>query len=502
MELPNMHMDNQNNLRDTQKAALVQLGVSQTLVAMLDGVAEATAGGGQARYSTRSLHELRRRIFCRQFNHTLWEWAHFAAIVSRLNDGDFYAWLMADQTPTGATLAQALQQQAISGIEIHEGGIRLSLENREFKLHLNRTNFLASLSEFLLNVDFLALDHALVSLSAAPELPSAKAIDDVASGLQKAIESFLNDHLRDARYQQEASQWIDWLEANPTCAQDGLPNDDGVFEFWVQNWGGDVGDFKRYSSVVRSAMTFTQANLQGLVALSMAESASLEDVMEQGSDRALEALCVLGGALDISAVLDTLESKPLADIKFLTAADARTFRQYAWDALALKRLSLSVLRAQLFGSRQAMITGDLQNSGGKNIATLVTCGNVLPPEPFVESLRKLAAKLDDTRAATAHVLLQKDESEARQALGDSALARAKRAWSGVSRQGFKELPDQNQSDPFELAQPLLEQLAIHLNSVITQFDLTIAQHYSSPESCERERRQFAAQFELIYGVNA
>ena len=421
----------ETDLLDTPASALLEYGVSNELVSLLAAIEEATCLDGTPRYTQASIYELRRKLLCYNYGTAYYEVAHLLAIVTHFGDGiDATFWV--EEAVQADRFRHLTENWAAHDVLTPGSTLAINLNNRQFDFNWRRTNMMAAWTEFLLFVVQPGL-HPL--LAPFEDTISGKQIDQLASELQKQTYNFLKVHLQPHNQLRECWQFLKWLK---NSADDGADaggdylqrlNDEKVLAFWRQNAGGAPGDYRRFVSVGELAYDVVRSVATGWQRWQLDHAASHNMTGDEGDDwiramgngeftpdeEAVELFRLCDAEVDATiTATEQLISDELASIKCLTATDILAAKQLERPAHELNRLPQTHIRMQLFGKHQASITGDLQNHQGGNLPGLLACESVRTPAIWLEEMNRLVTKINETRSAIAHILIEADEPAALQ----------------------------------------------------------------------------------------
>ncbi len=415
------HM-NDLDLVDTNVSALIEYGVSEELTALLAAIEEATLDSDRARYSQKTVYELKRKLLCYNYGSACYEVAHLLAIATHFGDG-IIDMFWARQATTGERLKTLTQNWPTSKHLACEDQLSLTIEDKSFDFNWRRANAAAAWTEFFLSMDTLqpALPVLLVPFT---QDISAPAIDKLASDLQRATYAFLKAHLQPQNKLREGMQFLMWLREEENDADyHKLLTDDAVTGFWQAHALGERGDYRRFVSVgelaFNIAISLTLGEQKWQLAHAASHSASHEDgnawIDQLGSgdyapeEQDLDAFQLHDAVIEAYRSPTEVLGNELAHIKFLTATDLEVAQQLERPPEALATLPFTHLRMCLFGRQQAAITGGLQNQNGKTLTQLITCDAVTSPGDWQQELSLLIEKINATLAATAHLLIKEEQ---------------------------------------------------------------------------------------------
>lgn len=517
------------DLLDTPISALIESGVSNELVSLLAAIEEATCVDASPRYTQASVYELRRKLLCYNYGTAYYEVAHLLAIVTHFGGGiDETFWI--EEAVQGDQLRHLTSNWPQSDALTTDGTLSINLKDRQFDFNWRRTNMIAAWTEFLL---FILQPNLHSLLEGFEDKISGKQIDQLASELQKQTYSFLKSHLQPQHQLRECWQFLKWLKASDDNGSDYVQalDDDRVLTFWCQNAGSDPGDYRRFVSVCELAYDVIRSVDAGEQRWQLDHAASHSMTSNEGDDwisamgngefapeqDEAELFRLCDTEVDETApATEQLASEELAAIKSLTTTDIQAARPLERPAQELNRLPLTHIRLHLFGKHQASITGDLQNHQGKNLPGLLACKDVRTPTAWSGELQALVTKINETRSAIAHILIEADEPAALSIIVDlnpeqamfsqgdelslnllpeAVVQRCASSFKSINRQGFKNQPDTSMLPAYVLADQQLSRL--------TQgFDTLGPMISRYQDQFDTDRNTFSTAFTKLYGAGA
>ena len=519
----------ETDLLDTPVSALIEYGVSNDLVSLLAATEEATCLDGSPRYTQATIYELRRKLLCYNYGTAYYEVAHLLAIVTHFGGGiDETFWI--EEAVQGDRLRHLAERWAALDSLIVGSTLSVNLNDRKFDFNWRRTNMIAAWTEFLLFILQPGLHNLLAPFE---DNISGKQIDQLASELQKQTYSFLKSHLQPQNQLRECWQFLKWLKDGEEASSDYLKllNDEKVLTFWSQNAANDLSDYRRFVSVGELAYDVVRSVAAGEQRRQLGHAASHSMANDEGDDWInamgngeyspdddevdLFRLCD-AETDDAIPATEQLNSDELASIKCLTRTDILGAKLLERPDHELNRLPQTHIRMHLFGKHQASITGDLQNHQGLNLPELTACKGVQTPAAWDEELKSLVTKINETRSAIAHILIEADNPAAllivvdlnpeRELFGQEAdvsvthlpeevIQRCTSCYKSINRQGFKAYPNPDILPAYVLADQQLSRLALGFKTLEPMI-INYQDHFES------DRVSFSATFKRLYETAA
>jgi hypothetical protein len=477
-------------------SSLVRFGVSEQLIQDLRAIEESADMHGKALYEQAAIYEMRCAILCRNYAKALWEYSHFMALIEHESDAGVieYFW---EQNILSTTrfrhwLAEAVRHSHY--LSEDNGVFKALIGKREFILNAKRINLMAAWTAFLVIVE----PALLIKLQSFKTDLNEKAIDAFSKQLKTALDAYLEPHLQAIHQQRQGRVLLTWLQEHTGQTDaNALLQDETVLAFWQHNALTKDGDFKRFSTVADCAYRLHEAielsddqrqiegarsyhqDQQGDNADWLIDEVSQINTSENLFDNLLDSLMYREPVKAVAS----LGKPPLDQIKFLTSKDAVFCEKFELAGPALSTLPLTFLRAQVFGLQQARLTEDIRATKGQNLAKLLEMDGLIGFSAWQNSLSEQLEKIAQTRSAVAYVLLQyahpvalasvlealSDEQKANlhkliedqpgTRFGNSLMThltqmapveikRLETAFSKVNREGFKTLPEADQTDNF------------------------------------------------------
>lgn len=524
-------------------SSLVQYGVSDELIALIRAIEETTDTQGKPVYDPGSIYELRSSILCRNYGKTLWEFCHFSAVLEHLSVRGICDLFWLQEVTTGYRLKHWINQlDHPSWLLVRSNtSISIKLGERVFNLNPKRANLMAAWTGFISFID----PSLLGLLTQFKNEMSDRSVDAFCKQLKAKLDQYLDGHLQAIHQQRQGRILLSWVQSQEAT---NTLTDQRVLDFWQQQACLDEGDFKRFSTVAECAFKLHKAITLGENRTSLnatqsydqdqfGESASwLLDEVAQLDDNNGQWLFDTLAEEHESDAIEQLSRSPLDEIKFLTNKDTIFCESLERAGAAVHSLPLTYLRAQTFAAQQAKITEDLRKTKGKNSQSLSEFDDFSGAEKWVTALQDQQTKLSLTRKAIGHVLMQHSHpsglaniieqlgSEDRAIFSQRSAANnhsmlseeqmvnikrlvavpikeAEKAYAKVNRTGFKELPEQEQTEIFHLGDQCLSQLEQLLEQYHTNL-IQITKHSGGLAQQEQlDRAIFGVVFTQLYCAN-
>jgi hypothetical protein len=347
--------------------------VSDELQATLQAISE-TSDGHQAKFKPAVCRRLTRWIVCRSYTgpiHELCHLIHIASQVERSAGFEKFFWGPGPATAQAfrRNINEGFSQNPAPAIEHHPSTVQVNYLDGEYAIAHTRMPFLSALLEFLVST----LGYGVVLETIKGILTSSATrvqISETANLLSRRLYAYLNSHLPAATAQRKYRAVTEFMAAQQNgAAQAEDIDDDMILSFWVETSMDEAGDFRTYRKVVslfinvRDALT--AAHQQGALHRSLSIGADRENgEIDPGCiDAALEEIH------ERRAPLDMLDTAPANVIKFLNKTERSTLELLIESGNAVQTLSLSILRAEVFGAVQARLTQALRR--GTSPATAI-----------------------------------------------------------------------------------------------------------------------------------
>ncbi|MFT5162021.1 MAG: hypothetical protein ACI9FJ_000589 [Alteromonadaceae bacterium] len=405
-----------NDAADT--SALARYGVSDELVGMFDSLRE-TPGMAGNKFRLDDVNGVAQSVVCRNYGKACLELSYLLYSVMQLTPTsrhspllDFF-WLNEAITPRRFRLAFAgLTPGDENTVYIGKDFLHISLDNSEFAISPTRVGFLAVLFELLVNVSPQLLQDAEVQLEHG-RLAQLKAFS---SQLQKSLYAYLNDHLVPAQQQRRFRFLSQWLKAqDPTQRLKEQINDELILQFWQhQALEQDDGlGFRRYRTVVENFISLLQALAIGDNKQQIAHAATIGYDTEQGEIHP-ELLDHLLTSEDEISDIGWLSGS----VKFITKQQLQLLEPLILAGGAVSRLPLSVARTRLFGDWQAELVQAVRNGDNTVVKAKVAKGTAFLYEHYLSDLSVLSQGLANVRLAIVFILTEHQQTSALQPMAE------------------------------------------------------------------------------------
>lgn len=358
----------------------VGYGVSETLLSMFDGLRQTTISAStpqreiKRKFLSADIDRLAQYICCRNYGFLCRELCFLCwAIVRACPDKQFntplftYFWLTDVATAAGFRRTFANPWQGDQGeVCLQEGALHIQVGQTPFVISSSRAGVLVGLMEFIASVDNTQVQHITDTVSKG----GSEDIDILSKTLQKCLYDFLKLHLPEANDQSRYRYVTDWLNRNGRKPED--INDNDILLFWQQ--ANDDPAPAKPSHVRFETAVDDMLNTLHALALLRIQKAS-QRAFSQGLDGEL-------GEVDLSRVMAEPEGEQgednLADFvhgalfndipapaqpniltltpKCLTKSQAKRIQPIVKHTPYLGRFCLSLLRLQVFGQWQAVLS--------------------------------------------------------------------------------------------------------------------------------------------------
>ncbi|MBU2978206.1 hypothetical protein [Alteromonas sp. C1M14] len=358
----------------------VGYGVSETLLSMFDGLRQTTISTSESqgeikrKFLCADIDRLAQYICCRNYGFLCHELCFLCwAIVRAFPDKEYneplftYFWLTDVASAGGFRRAFANPWQSDQGeVTLQEGVLHIQVGQTPFAISSSRAGVLAGLMEFIVSVDNTQVQHIDHTVSKG----GSGDTDTLSKTLQKCLYDFLKHHLPEANEQKRYRYVTDWLNRNGQAPED--INDDDILLFWQQ--ANDDTALSKPSHVrFETAVDDVLNTLQALTLLRIQKAS--QRAFSQGLDDDL-------GEVDLSRVMAAPEDSEgednLADFvhgalfndtpeppqpnlltltpKCLTKSQAKRMQPIVKHTPYLRRFCLSLLRLQVFGQWQGVLS--------------------------------------------------------------------------------------------------------------------------------------------------
>ncbi|MEG3766420.1 hypothetical protein [Alteromonas sp. 14N.309.X.WAT.G.H12] len=358
----------------------VGYGVSETLLSMFDGLRQTTISTSEPqreikrKFLCADIDRLAQYICCRNYGFLCRELCFLCwAIVRACSDKQFnaplftYFWLTDVATAAGLRRAFANPWQGDQDqVYLQEGALHIQVGQTSFVISSSRAGVLAGLMEFIASVDNTQVQHITDTVSKG----GSGDIDILSKALQKCLYDFLKHHLPEANEQSRYRYVTDWLNRNEQAPED--INDDDILLFWQQA-NDDPAPAKPSHVRFETAVDDVLNTLQALALLRIQKAS--QRAFSQGLDDDL-------GEVDLSRVMAEPEGSQGEDSlgefvhgalfthipapaqpnlltltpKCLTKSQAKRMQPIVKHTVHLGRFCQSLLRLQVFGQWQAVLS--------------------------------------------------------------------------------------------------------------------------------------------------
>jgi hypothetical protein len=538
-------------------------GTSAELKAVFRTVAETEADGTE-KYSALVCKDLAKTIVCRAYAPAILELCHLVNIADACGVGrdryERFFWTTGVARPANfrayidrATAAHGWRR---TGFERVENGVRVVYPDGEFTVTFARMPFLSTMAEFLLTaLGYVRVDAVFSTLVA--DDPTRKSVSEQANGLSRAIYDYLKEHLPTAQNQRKFHLMTEFVgqrrgeDFEPADIDDAI-----ILEFWREKSlvaGEEAADFKTYQTVFKSFVRLMQS-------LGCArEIVGFEDPAIIGMDQDAAELNPETVVAAVDRVeepennLLALEEDALERVKFFNRKEHASLTDIAGCVPIVTRIKTSLLRNEVFGKAQNRITQALRKkldpeaiaerigtsatedyddciSRYRNLLehterVLLAClyclvrlknseaiSLILALRPGLD-LSRFAENLELRAGASGNVEMLSAPSVADHFIGlledaeyaggelSSLVAAARKAYQGLSRQGFREeeIDDPSVVDAMEVGASHLCAIRSDLRRLVGCFQDTDPEGNGWRRAFETDCGQFYDQFLAIYG---
>lgn len=538
---------------------VLEVGKSSELISAFQMVEEAEIDG-EPKFSPQVCRDLAKAIACRTYAKAVLELCHMVRLADAVSGGagyEMFFWGGGPARPSGFR-GQVQEGLALTeDVRMAENGAELVYPDGAFTITFGRMPFLSAFIEFLISTVGYADVDGVVRPLLGPDV-TQKDISQRANELSRIVYEFLKDHLPTAQNQRKFRRVIEFMEGRfgeefgPDAVDDAI-----VFDFWQsESLTGttDGVDFKTFVTAFKTLIRFRQS-LE-----CAADYKALENPQVIGFDREAGEIDPdsVYGAVDTvdgyrSPLLE-LDEPPAAAIKFLNRRESGALALLFECGDAAYALPLSIMRSEVFGKGQGQITQALRRKVNRDEMTslIEDCA----PETYVErkdDLSAIAAHVDRTLLASLHALarnrnpetislvmalrpkadftvlreafLEGDEEpddnvvylrastvserflavieDSEKVGGDVAglMAEARKAFRGLSRQGFAEdtLEDPEIVEGFAKGARTLIDVGAQVSSFIDLLGRMSLPHGDWDQQFVADKSEFSKQFGILYG---
>ena len=348
---------------------VLEAGKSGELNAAFHNVAEVTTPVGDLKYPPKVCRDLAQAIVCRNYAKPVLQLCHLVNAADACGRGResyerfFFGGLRAIPRNFMAATEDALANRGWrrAGFECGGEGIVIRYQSSVFNVTYSRMPLLTALLDFLIGIESYAEVDAVLS-EMLSDCTDDTAVKKAANTISRHIYRYLSRHLPSAQNAAKFNHILKFLK-NRSTDRSILIDDATVLEFWSAH--GDAedrrsGDFRAFRTVLDAFVAFQRA-------LELAEDyAAVQRAAPVGSDREAGEIDpeALSGIFDVpgqwESPLPLLAEEPVKRIKFLTNREKESLQLLLDLGPMSRRLPLSLLRAEVFGSIQSRITQALR----------------------------------------------------------------------------------------------------------------------------------------------
>jgi len=495
-------------------------GASDELNAALAAVGETTTADGAAKYDAQTRAKLGAIVVRRAYGKAVHELCHLVAaadVLARAPEGYIRFFFEPKRASSSSFRTRVTASLARSGnhgaVAPAPGAITVRYSDGEFTIAYARMPVLAALLEFLVTaLGFVAVDAAL-----APVRQGRRRVESVhgaARELSRQIYRYLGDHLPSVHARRKFDVILAYLRRHAGTGP--LAFDDAtILAFWRARGDHGDADFKAFRTVLLAFVDVARALDAAHFRAGRDAARSLgydHAAGEVDPDTVIEAI---DGVLELwVSPLDRLDEEPVARIKFLTGEE-RALIDLAF-ALGPKAvdLPLSVLRADVFGAVQNILTAARRRRDRARLAAAVSCADAEPYPARAARLATLEQVCEQTLKAAAFAVLQREPRPTnvirfpRSGVAEPAadpfaerLAEGERAFDAIRRDGFarEALADPDAVEGFKLGGEALLAFRRHLGQFRTALDAQAARAAGSlARLFDDDRAAFSAELTDLY----
>ena len=538
---------------------VLEVGKSSELVSAFQMVEEAEIDG-EPKFSSQTCRDLAKAIACRNYAKAVLELCHLVRLADAVSGGAGYEMFFWGGGPARPSAFRGQVQEGLGlsdGVRMVENGAEIAYPDGSFTVTFGRMPFLSAFLEFLITtVGYADMDGVVRAVLGADV--TQKEVSQRANELSRILYEYLKDHLPTAQNQRKFRRVIDFMEGRfgEEFGADAV-DDTVVFEFWLAEsvtGTSDGVDFKTFVTAFKTLVRFRQA-LE-----CAADYRALDNPQVIGFDREAGEIDpdAVYGAVDTidgyrSPLLE-LDEPPAASIKFLNRRETAALTLMFECGDAAYALPLSIMRSEVFGKGQAQITQALRRK--VTPAEMTGLVSDCAPETYAErkdDLSAIAAHVDRTLLASLHALARNRSPETislvmalrpktdftvlREAfvegdeepddnvvylrastvserflaviedstkVGDEVaglMAEARKAFRGLSRQGFAEdtLDDPDIAEGFVTGAKTLIDIGAQVSSFIDLLGRTTLPRGDWDQQFVADKSEFSKQFGILYG---
>lgn len=344
---------------------LLESGKSSELSAVLHTISESEING-EPKFPPNVCRELGKMVVCRTYATPIMELCHLIVCAHDLSpQKGRYEFLFWDSGAAHSTNFRqychcALQSYDGGRLTIDTNGLQIQYSDGGFAIQFSRMPVLSAMMEFLLTaLGYCDIDDIFQTMLVGDL--SRKSVSEAANALSRLVYAYLREHLPTAQSQRKFRKILAF------CADDVDGIDDPmILEFWQEaSVDEDKGaDFKTFDSVLSTFIRAIQAveSARSLMALNYAGTiGSNREAGEIDPDILSETLDSVSETI---SPLMQLSSPPVDQVKFLNKQETSHLENLLGAGELALRLPLSILRANIFTKTQARLTQALRKQQG------------------------------------------------------------------------------------------------------------------------------------------
>ncbi len=541
---------------------ILQASKSAELLSAFQMTAE-TDVDGEPKFSPRTCRDLAKSIACRNYATAVLELCHLIHIADGGSGGAGYEFFFWGSGPARASAFRGFIGVNLRprgggrvAFSVTASGVHIEYPDGGFSITFARMPFLSALMEFLVStVGYGELDRVFRDLLDGEV--SKDAVSQQANRLSRLLYDYLKDHLPTAQTQRKFRRLIAFMESRYGAAFEATAiDDDTVLDFWTtESMSGvaDGVDFKTYQLVFRAFVRFRQALDVASDQYALENQRTIGAERDAGEVDPASVQALVETVDEYRSPLETLLEPPAAAVKFLNKREmAAVGLLLDCGAVALS-LPLSLMRCEVFGKGQGQITQALRRK--VNGVTLKGLMKDCAPETYAErkaEFDRIAAHIERVLLACLHALARDRNGEAislvmalrpdldfaplAELLGvqperddnvvvlratsisdrflaviedtdkvgpgiSGLMAEARKAFGGLSRQGFSDdaLEDAEVLQGFAQGARTLRDMSGQVSAFIERLERLRLPRSDWTDQFVADKDTFAKQFELLYG---
>ena len=401
---------------------ILQASKSAELLSAFQMTAE-TDVDGEPKFSAQTCRDLAKAIACRNYATAVLELCHLIQIADAGSGGAGYEFFFWGGGPARASAFRGSisvnlrpRDGGRAAFSVSASGVDIEYPDGGFSVTFTRMPFLSALMEFLVSaVGYAELNQVFRDLLDGET--SKGAVSQQANRLSRLLYDYLKDHLPTAQTQRKFRRLIAFMESRYGAAfEAGAIDDDAVLDFWTaESMSGvaDGVDFKTYQLVFKAFVRFRQT----LDAAT--DQYALENPRTIGSDRDAgevdpDSVQALVETVDeYRSPLDALQEPPADAVKFLNKREMAAVELLLDCGTVALSLPLSLMRCEVFGKGQGQITQALRRK--VNGPTLKGLVDDCAPETYAErkaEFGRIAVHIERVLLASLHALARDRNGEA------------------------------------------------------------------------------------------